>query len=264
MTAALALLLSPESPLPLYHQLEQALRARIETGLWPQGSVIASERELMQAAGVSRATVRQAVGNLIAQGLLERIHGRGTFVAQPKLEQEMRSVYSFAEQMGSRGIHLEDRLLQRHAVPAPDDLGQLLAVVPGTPLVHIKRVRRLDGVPLMLDSSYVPRHLCPTLLTEPIETSLYHLLAERHDLPPIHCTDVLEPVLADESQAHLLAVTVGAPLMFLERVTFTRRDVPLHVARNYIPGERCRFRVNLWSEAPEAELKGGVRATETT
>lgn len=257
-TTAPSFSLHPDSPLPLYHQLEQALRSRIGSGSWPPGSMICSERELMQAAGVSRATVRQAIANLIADGLLERMHGRGTFVARPKLEQEMRSVYSFAEQMVGQGLHLDDRLLQRHRVPAAEDLADLLAVAPGAPLIHIKRVRLLQGTPLMLDSSYVPYHLCPDLLTDPFEGTLYRTLTDRYDLPPIHCTDVLEPTLADETQAHLLEVEVGAALMSLERVTFTRGDVPLHVARNAIPGSRCRFRVNLWSDAPEAELKGGL------
>jgi GntR family transcriptional regulator len=250
--------LRPDSPLPLYFQLEQALRSMIASGSWPPGTLICSERTLMQAVGVSRATVRQAIGNLIREGLLERVHGRGTFVARPKLEQEMRSVYSFAEQMGARGLELEDRLLQRHRVPASDELAVLLAVAPGAPLIHIKRVRSLGGTPLMLDSSYVPYHLCPGLLTEPFESPMYRMLTDRYGLPPVHCTDVLEPVLADDAQAHLLEIAPGDPLMFLERVTYTTGDVPLHVARNYIPGSRCRFRVNLWSEAPEAELKGGL------
>ena len=250
--------LRSDSPLPLYYQLEQALRSLIASGSWQPGSLICSERELMHAAGISRATVRQALGNLMREGLLERVHGRGTFVARPKLEQEMRSVYSFAEQMGVRGLELKDRLLQRHRVPAAADLAALLAVVPGTPLIHLKRVRSLGGTPLMLDSSYVPYHLCPGLLDEPFESPLYRMLADRYDLPPVHCSDVLEPVLADETQAHLLEIDPGVPLMFLERVTFTRGDVPIHVARNHIPGSRCRFRVNLWSEVPEAELKGGM------
>ncbi len=257
MNAAISL--QPDSAVPLYYQLEQTLLSQIHSGFWSPGDMIPSERELMAAAGVSRATVRQAISNLIQQGLLERIHGRGTFVAHRKIEQEMRSVYSFAEQMSRQGVQLEDRLLQRHKVPASPDLANLLAVVPGSPLIHIRRVRHVREIPLMLDSSYIPYHLCPDLLTEEFEPPLYRMLAERYDLPPTHCTDFLEPVLADRSQAHLLAVEVGAPLMFLERLTFTRGDVPLHVARNYIPGSRCRFRVNLWSDSAEAELKGGLQ-----
>jgi GntR family transcriptional regulator len=256
--ADLSFALRADSPLPLYYQLEQALRSMIASGSWQPGSLICSERELMQAAGVSRATVRQAMGNLMREGLLERVHGRGTFVARPKLEQEMRSVYSFAEQMSVQGLQLEDQLLQRHRVPASDDLAELLAVAPGAPLIHLTRVRSLGSTPLMLDSSYIPYHLCPGLLTEPFESPLYRMLADRYDLPPVHCADVLEPVIADKAQAHLLEIEPGAPLMFLERVTFTRGDVPLHVARNYIPGSRCRFRINLWAEGPEAELKGGL------
>src|SRR3712207_3831588 len=114
--ADISFALRPDSPLPLYCQLEQALRSLIPSGSWQPGSLICSERELMHAAGISRATVRQALGNLMRDGLLERVHGRGTFVARPKLEQEMRSVYSFVEQMGVRGLELKDRLLQRHRV----------------------------------------------------------------------------------------------------------------------------------------------------
>jgi GntR family transcriptional regulator len=88
--------LQPDSPLPLYYQLEQALRSLISSGSWQPGSLICSERELMRAAGVSRATVRQAISDLMREGLGKRVHDRGTFVVRTKLKQEMRSVYSFA------------------------------------------------------------------------------------------------------------------------------------------------------------------------
>jgi GntR family transcriptional regulator len=250
----LSITLQPDSTVPLYSQLEQALRSLIRRGYWRPGEMISSERELMQAAGVSRATVRQAISNLIRDGLLQREHGRGTFVARPKMEQEVRSVYSFAEQMAMQGLELEDRLLQRHLVPATSELAELLAVAPNDKLIHIQRIRYLQGVPLMLDSCYVPYHLCPGLLTDPFESPLYRMLAERYDLPPVHCTDVLEPVVANAAQAHLLGIKVGDPLMFLERVTYTRGDIPLHVAQNFIPGSRCRFRINLWSDSV-AELR---------
>ena len=261
---ALSFSLQPESAVPLYYQLAQSLRAQIESGIWKPGDMITSERELMQLAGVSRATVRQAISNLILDGVLERSRGRGTFVARRKMEQEMRSVYSFAEQMTRQGLQLEDHLLQRHRVPASEELAELLAVQPDEWLIHIKRVRSLQGVPLMLDSSYVPYYLCPDLLTDPFEPPLYRMLGEKYGLPPAHATDYLEPVLADRVQAHLLQMEVGAPLMFLQRITFTRRDVPLHVAQNYIPGDRCRFRVNLQSDNTEAELKGGLQITRAT
>ncbi|MDQ6695055.1 MAG: GntR family transcriptional regulator [Chloroflexota bacterium] len=260
---ALTFSLQPGDAVPLYHQLALSLRAQIETGIWKPGDMITSERELMHATGVSRATVRQAISNLIQDGVLERSHGRGTFVARRKMEQEMRSVYSFAEQMARRGLQLEDKLLQRHKVPALDDLAEELAVQPGDWLIHIKRVRYLQGVPLMLDSSYIPYHLCPDLLTDPFQPPLYRMLADNYGLPPTHATDVLEPTLADRAQAHLLQVEVGAPLMFLQRLTFTKGHVPLHVAQNYIPGDRCRFRLNLSSDSTEAELKGGLQATQT-
>ena len=157
----LSFTLRSDSPLPLYYQLEQALRTVIASGSWSPGSLICSERELMQAAGVSRATVRQAIRNLMREGLLERVHGRGTFVARSKIEQEMRSVYSFAEQMGCRVSELEYQLSAMvRCAGAPLSWPRRSAVAPercpdrprsGCVLAHA----------LMLDSSYVPYHLCP-------------------------------------------------------------------------------------------------------
>lgn len=254
--AGYSLTLQPEAAAPLYFQLAQAIRLEIAAGRWKPGEAIPSERELMRVAGISRATVRQAIAQLNRQGLIVSLHGRGTFVARPRMEQEIRSVYSFAEQFAAQGLTLEDEILQRQQVPATDELATLLALRPGDPLIYLKRLRRVHNVPLILDSSYFPLHLCPGLLTDPYEPPLYRLLAERYGLPPLHCVDYIDPVLADRPQAHLLDVEVGAPLLCLERVAFTRGDVPLHVTYNYVPGSRCRFRVHLWRESLGADTKG--------
>jgi GntR family transcriptional regulator len=239
--------LQHDSPLPLHHQLEQRLRDEIASGRWRPGEAIASERELMRLAGVSRATVRQALASLIQGGLLERRQGRGTFVAQPKIEQELRSVYSFSAQMAALGRAMRDRVLQREALPAPPDIAAQLAVEPGERLIHIQRLRFVDGVPLTLDSSYIPFALCPELLREPLDGSLYRLLAERYALPPLRATDTLEATTADRASAFFLGVQPGAPLLYVERVAFTHNDLPLQVGRNHVRGDRVRFRINLWS-----------------
>jgi GntR family transcriptional regulator len=239
--------LQPDSPLPLHHQLEQRLRDEIAGGRWRPGEAIASERELMRIAGVSRATVRQALASLIQGGLLERQHGRGTFVAQPKIEQELRSVYSFSEQMTALGRAMRDRVLQRQLLPAPPDLAALLRVSPGERLIQIQRLRLVDDVPLTLDSSFIPYALCPELLHEELAGSLYRLLAERFALPPLRATDTLEATTADRATAFFLGAQPGAPLLYIERVAYTHNDLPLQVGRNHVRGDRVRFRVNLWS-----------------
>lgn len=243
----------PEIAAPLHAQLELALREQIAGGRWAAGQPIPSERELMRLAGVSRATVRQAIGSLISQGLLRRAHGRGTFVARRRIEQPLQAVYSFAQQVAALGRALEDRLLQRQVVPATPDLALQLGLRAGEPLIYIQRLRVLEGTPLTLDNFYAPQRLCPALLDAEIGGSLYRLL-ERHGLPPLCSADTLEPALADRAAAALLRVPPGTPLMFVERVAYTHDDRPLHVGRNFVRGDMCRFRANL-AQPPALELK---------
>ncbi len=247
--------LNPESALPLYHQLEQALKIQIGLGRWQPGQMIASERELMRLANVSRATVRQALNALVQQGILTSIQGRGTFVTQPKYEQEIKAVYSFSEQMRAQGVSLEDRLLQRSIFPAPPDLAALLGLQPKDKLIHLQRVRAIGTTPLMLSSSYLPYALCPELVTEPLDGSLYRLLTEKYDLPPLRSRDILEAHNADAATAYHLHIAPGAALVYVERVAYTHNDLPLHVGRNHVRGDLCRFRIDLLSDPASLELK---------
>jgi len=247
--------LQPDSPLPLHYQLEQAIQKEIAGGRWLAGEMIASERELMRLANVSRATVRQAIGTLIQQGVLESVHGRGTFVARPKLEQKLQAVYSFSEQLRARGLSLQDRVLQRQTIPATPDLAALLGVETGERLIHLQRLRLLEGKPLLIESSYIPYSLCPGLLTDDLWDSLYRMLTEKYDLPLVRSSDVLECVTADKAMAYHLQVPPGAPLMFVERVAYTRDELPVQVGRNHIRADMCRFRIDLSAEPTAVELK---------
>lgn len=250
-----SLQLDSNTNLPLHQQVEQLLREQISSGQWPAGSMIPSERELMRSLDVSRATVRQAIGSLITQGLLRRVHGRGTFVAQTRLEQPIGTLYSFADQIASLGRSLEDRIVQRRSIEAPADLAQALGIDSKESLIHIQRLRILEGTPFTLDNFYLPERLCPDLLHDPIDGSLYRILSERYDLPPLRASETLEVASADRALAFYLNVSVGTPLMFIERISYTRNDLPLHVGRNYIRGDMCRFHVDLWRKPAAIELK---------
>jgi GntR family transcriptional regulator len=243
------------SSVPLHAQLEQVLANQIIAGQWKAGETIPSERDLQQMAGVSRATVRQAIGTLIAKGLLRRSHGRGTFVARPRIEQPLHKVYSFAEQIQKQGRTLEDRIIQRKVTVASHDIAAPLGIAPGESIIHIQRVRTLDGTPFTLDNFYMAQRLCPELLGADLDGSLYRLLDERFGLPVLRSTDTLEPIAADRATASYLQVPPGAALMFVERVGFTHGDLPLHVARNYVRGDMCRFRIHLVSDQALLELK---------
>jgi GntR family transcriptional regulator len=248
--------LNHQSAVPLHAQLSAAIEARVAAGGWRAGEMIASERDLMRLAGVSRATVRQAIGSLIAKGVLRRVRGRGTLVARPRIEQPLQAVYSFAQQLERQGLALTDRVLQRRVVAGTPELASQLGVTAGEPVVHIQRVRSLEGAPFALDHFFIPDRLVPGLLDADLGGSLYRLLAERYDLPVLRAADTLEPAAADRTAALHLGVPPGAPLMVIERVGYTRGDLPLHAARTIVRGDMCRFRIALWADEGSAiELK---------
>ena len=171
------------SDIPLHIQFEQVLAEKIRSGEWKPGERIPAERELMELANISRATVRQALESLVHKSLLEKAQGRGTFVKLPKLEQSLDIVYSFFEQLNALGLRLRDEVLACEVLDASDELAERLQLAKGDRVIHLRRLRHLKETPLMLNIAYLPYALCPGLIHEQFDTSLYRLLAERYRLP---------------------------------------------------------------------------------
>ncbi len=252
--------LNSNASLPLYLQVAAQLEQQIKRGLWEPGEKIISERELMELGNISRATVRQAIASLVQQGLLEKIQGAGTFVKQPKIEQPMNAAYSFSQQFRKLGLKLEDKLLNRTLLLASDDLAERLHVRKKSKVIYLNRLRLIDGEPFMISKAYVPYSLCPALLEDKLETSLYSVLVERYSLPVIHATDKIESLTiaslgADKETAKRLKLSSRIPLLFVERLAYTTGDRILHLGLNYIRGDKCFFRVNLTAQASVLELK---------
>lgn len=247
--------LDSNSQEPLHAQFEKRIRAKITAGDWKPGDKIPSERDLMQLAGISRATVRRTIGELVHQRLLHRIHGRGTFVSNPTYEQPLEVVYSFSEQLRQLGFTLEDQVLKCEVIEAAPDLAEKLQIAPHTQVIHLRRLRLLQGIPMMVGIAYLPYALCPGLLNETFETSLYRLLSDKYRLPVVSATDQLEAVAASAELAQHLKVLPGSPLMYVERIALTTGNAVLHVGYNYIRGDMCRFKSRMHAQPASLELK---------
>lgn len=244
----------PERPVPYYRQLKEHLRARIAGGEWAFDRPIPSERELMRLTSLSRMTVRQAVAELTHEGMLRRDHGRGTFVVSPRVHQEVRGVYSFTDRVQAQGRTPTTRMLTREIVPATDEQAALLVIEPGEPLIRLLRLRLVDDEPVIVDLVHIPHRLCPGLLEADLSGSLYRVLIERFDLPPLRATDTIEAVGAAGELAAALDVAEGAPLILMRRLAVTRDDVPLELTEEYARPDRCRYRMSLVAEPARIEL----------
>jgi GntR family transcriptional regulator len=156
-------MINKNSPVPIYHQLEEYIKQQIENGSLEEESVIPSEREYAERFQISRMTVRQAINNLVSEGYLNRQKGRGTFVTKKKVEQELQGMTSFTEDMLSRGMNPSSILLSFQILAADKKTALALRIEETDSIYKIKRIRLADGAPMALETAYIPVEFVPGL-----------------------------------------------------------------------------------------------------
>ncbi|WP_225888147.1 GntR family transcriptional regulator [Myxococcus xanthus] len=237
---------------PLYAKVELTLASEIAAGVLPPRSQLPTEDRLIERFGVSRTTVRKAIENLVARGLVEIRRGVGTFVAQPKIIQELTELTGFVEDMQALGRTPTARLLDSQIVPAEADVARQLAVSPGSLVMRIQRVRLADGLAMSFDETYLPRELGEKIVTHDLETEpIFALLEERYHLPLIEAEYRLEAITATPTVAQALAVEPGNPVFLIERTSYTEGSRPIDYERLHYRGDLIRFITRL-SRRPRA------------
>jgi GntR family transcriptional regulator len=224
---------------PAHKKIRDHLVAEIESGALSARDRLPGEVDLAARYGVTRMTVRQALSNLVNDGLLVRRRGVGTFVAENAAQRRnMSRLTGFSEDMRSGGREIETRMLAQRIIPVPDDIAESLQLTPATHVTHVGRLRIVDGTPVIVQHSWVPYDLCPGLWGEPlIDDSLYATLRGRYDIALRRADQRLAAVSATSELAALLEVPTRAPLLRVEQVTLDERNVPVELARSWMrPG----------------------------
>lgn len=223
----------------LYH----ALRAEIGASLRPHDP-LPSERELVTRFGVSRATVRQAVGRLEEEGLVYRAQGSGTFVADPATISKSLALTSFSEDMRSRRLTPDSRLLELTIVPARVVVARDLSVSPGAQMVHIRRLRLADGLPMCIEEVWLPVERVGVLDAATVTGSLYETLAGR-GVRPHHADQVIAATVVDADQAGLLGVAAYSPALRVDRITYDEAGAAVERAESIYRADRYDFRITV-------------------
>ncbi len=225
--------------IPKYYAVKRRLLEL--TGTMTPGTPVPPERELARRYGTSRTTVRQALAELVVEGRLLRMQGKGTFVAKPKVAQVLE-LASYTEGMRAHGLHPKTRILEIGYVTTGDKLAGLLGVPPGSRALRIHRLRLADGEPMSIDMSHLPASRFPGLRKQLARhCSLYETLAEAYGVQPGAGEETIETVLAGPHDARLLDVDVGLPLLLLSRHAFDLNGDPLEWAQSWYRGDRYKF-----------------------
>jgi GntR family transcriptional regulator len=240
--------LDRRAPVPLYFQLREAFLEEIRArGLEP-GDRLPTEADLERRYAVSRATIRQALNHLAADGSIERIQGKGTFVGRPKIRHDPL-LTSFSELLQSQGYTPSHRVLESAVRHPPVEVAAELRIDERSECRYLKRILIADGNPVGVAETWIPRHLLGPhdALLEPgrlEEGSLYELLEN----PPVglrlhRAVETIYPSLADQAAAVLLGCAQGGPVLAITRVTFDPDDRVVEFTRLLFAGDRYEYRV---------------------
>ena len=247
------------SRIPYYVQLIDLLRSEIEDGVWKPGERLPGELELCETYGISRTVVRQALRELELEGLIERKKGRGSFVLEPKISENLIQQIGLLEwgrnptvQIRNIAVELAGRKTAEH-----------LQIDVGTPVIAIERLRLVDGEPRILVSSYVPHDLCPGLeYLDLADTSLFVVLEEQYGLQIARGRRDFEAVIADEREAELMEIEIGAPLMLVNGISYLADGRPVEFSHAVHRGDRSRFEVEVVRTQERGQVKQPLGAVE--
>lgn len=232
--------------MPIFSQVKTVIQAAVESGELQPHRRIPSERELSILFGVSRMTIRQALLEMIREGSLYTRTGKGTYLAERKIEQPLQRLTSFTQDMAARGLRPSSRLLGADLLPAPIELAHALAIPPGSELVRIRRLRLADGQHLAIETSHLPHARCPGLLEHDLEQhSLYELLHDRYGLELASAKQTIEAAAPTEEERKLLEMPAGVPVLRIHRFTSTRDGLVCEFVQSAYRGDRYQLNVDL-------------------
>lgn len=236
-----------EDALPLYFRIKSVLEERIRSGELRPLTQLPSEIELCQEFGVSRGTVREALRELVGAGLVERHHGKGSFVAaEPAFRAPPMKFTGLLEDLYDQVEKVEVRSVEVETTVGPPAVLAALGLEPGAALTIVRRNRHLDGQPFAYTVNFLPteigERIDPAVLRR---QPLLRVLEERLGIEIDSAEQSMQATLADAEAARLLAVPLASPLMFAERVYFTHRGKPLQIAQSLYRADRYQFTVRL-------------------
>ncbi|MBA8964823.1 GntR family transcriptional regulator [Rhodococcus percolatus] len=240
-----------DSVIPKHEQLRAILLHKCTKELQP-GDLMTSERKLMQDYGVSRITVREAIGQLVNEGHLVRVRGKGTFVAHRPVQSKLH-LASFTEEMRAQGHKPTTVVLRSEEDAAPEATAKALRIAPDTSAYHVKRLRLADGEPVSVDDGWFNAALLPGLLDLDLTGSIYRATADKYGMPIDRAEQTVSADGASQEIATLLGIKKGAPVMYFDRVSFSG-PTPVEHTRSWYRSDRYQLQMEVQGERAQRSV----------
>jgi GntR family transcriptional regulator len=234
------------SQTPYYLQIYMVLKDRIDTGMYKENAMLPSENELVKEFEVTRLTIRNSIKKLKDEGRIYTLKGKGSFVNSAKIEHSLFKFYSFGRDYTNSGIETQTEVIQAFIENADEEICQKLSLDKDEKVNSIIRIRKLDKIPLIVETSYTPCKLAPAIIEEHLEKlSIYDLLENKFNLKIVNAKEYLDPNIAGPYYSKLLGVKRNTPVFVTERITYTNDRIPIEYRVSIIRSDRFRFSVDL-------------------
>lgn len=233
---------------PLYFQVEHVIRERIASQNYQPGSKIPSENDLSREMGVSRVTIRAALHQLVIEGILSTVQGKGTFVSQnkPNSAPKMKFIGSL-EELYDQILKVSVKDVELIRVPVTEEIRHQLKLTPAeTEVVRIKRLRMEGNVPYAFTINHLPLEIGSQISEKDLyHTPLVRILEQKLNKPITRAHEIVEAIAADPIIAERLGIPVVSPVIHIRRIVYTKKDKPIELVESFYRSEMYRYSVEL-------------------
>jgi GntR family transcriptional regulator len=249
---------APTSPVPLHYQIREQISLAIADERLVPGDYLPPEEDLAAQASVSRTTIRQALAGLVHEGLIERKRGKGSWVVEPRIDQQLTELTGFVEDMLSYGLEPEARVISTEVVPADVIVAKELRIPEGSLVVRVERVRLADRRPILFDVSHLPLQIGQRVVNEDLrQRSIFEILENDLGIALNEAAYHISAVAAQKPMATHLRVRSGTPLLMIERTTFSTDGVPVDFENLYYRADRMTFSLSLKRSGARRDSESG-------
>ncbi len=238
------LLLNMEDARPLYKQISEDMLSRIASGEWKVDEQIPTEPELCETYGVSRMTIRLALDELCNRSIIYRKQGKGTFVSQPRINQQLSSFYSFTTLHGENGYYIKKKITDWKIIKAGKDASGYLHIDSEDSVFYIERVLYCNNVPFAVEASHIPVNFCPKLTKEKIDKNGLYYMLEQYDIRPNAASEMFESILLPPRYQKLLEAQPPAPGFLIYRVS-QHDNLFVEYCKSIVNGKLVKYNISL-------------------
>ena len=246
MGAVVVLSVDKSSFIPIYHQIKEAIRGQIDSGVLNSGDRVPSLNELSQTYGISLMTAHQALKELVVDGVVEVRKGKGAFVVGPRIEERISRISSFTQDMRRRGLVPSTKVLLLEVVPCMPHIAMMLELHDNEPINKIRRLRLADGEPMTIQTVFLPVALFPDILEKDLTNrSLTEILELEYGMLLRSAWQKINADLATNDEAHFLNIPKKSPVLRIDRVTYTEQRKPVEYLLSAYRSDKYDFIVEL-------------------